>query len=105
MFFIGNDSSVLRPFNKTILDGVDLDIEAVGEGINYYSYFINQLRTLFKLLPVTKSYYISGAPQCPYPDAYLGATIASAGSMIDYLFIQFYNNPYCQINQPIGLDV
>ncbi|KAH6715854.1 glycoside hydrolase superfamily, partial [Leptodontidium sp. MPI-SDFR-AT-0119] len=38
----------------------------------------------------SKTYLISGAPQCPLPDGNMGLTIA--GAQFDLLFIQFYNN-------------
>ena len=44
-------------------------------------------------------YYISGAPQCPFPDAYLGpsqgAPLQDAITAFDFLNVQFYNN-YCK---------
>lgn len=43
----------------------------------------------------SRQYYISGAPQCPYPDAYLGSTLDSA--WFDFVFVQFYNN-YCSVS-------
>ena len=32
-------------------------------------------------------YYITGAPQCPFPDAYLGSVINAVG--FDALYVQF----------------
>ncbi|KAK9370759.1 hypothetical protein V1509DRAFT_272424 [Lipomyces kononenkoae] len=43
-----------------------------------------------------KDMYISGAPQCPIPDAFLND--AMVNSYIDFYFVQFYNN-YCGIDQ------
>jgi len=83
--FLGGSSS-LRPFDTAILEGVDLDIE--GGSPNYYSDFITSLRGL------QGGIIVSGAPQCPYPDAYLGPTIQAVGNDFTYLYIQFYNN-YC----------
>ncbi|KAI8319937.1 glycoside hydrolase, partial [Martensiomyces pterosporus] len=42
-----------------------------------------------------KAYYIAAAPQCPFPDAYVGSTLNSA--WFDMVFVQFYNN-YCGLN-------
>ncbi|KAG0340586.1 Chitinase 1 [Podila humilis] len=86
--FLGG-SSATRPLDDAILDGVDLDIE--GGSTTGYPAFIAELRSLFAT-DTRKKYYISVAPQCPYPDAYLGATMAS--SWIDLVFVQYYNN-YC----------
>ena len=44
----------------------------------------------------TKSYYLSAAPQCPYPDESVGDLMSQVD--LDFAFIQFYNN-YCSLNQ------
>jgi len=91
-FFEG--SGVPRPFGSAILDGVDLDIE--GGMPTGYGAFISSIRS--KMNSGSKKYYISGAPQCPYPDAYMGpksgTALGDAGDKFDYLTVQFYNN-YC----------
>ncbi|KAI9296698.1 glycoside hydrolase, partial [Neoconidiobolus thromboides FSU 785] len=81
-----------RPFGDAVLDGIDLDIE-VGSPIGYAA-FISELRTLYSSDP-SKKYYIAGAPQCPFPDKYLGPSLNSA--WFDMVFIQFYNN-YCGLS-------
>ncbi|KAF9544688.1 Chitinase 1 [Mortierella hygrophila] len=86
--FLGGSSGT-RPLDDAILDGVDLDIEG-GSTIGYPA-FIAELRSLFAA-DSRKQYYISAAPQCPFPDAYLGATLQSA--WVDMVFVQYYNN-YC----------
>ncbi|KAG0205411.1 Chitinase 1 [Mortierella sp. GBA30] len=88
--FLGGSSST-RPLDDAVLDGVDLDIE--GGPTAGYPAFIQELRSLFATDP-TKRYYISAAPQCPYPDAYLGAALQSA--WVDMVFVQYYNN-YCGV--------
>ncbi|KAJ2819352.1 Chitinase 2, partial [Coemansia furcata] len=90
MFFKG--TATQRPFDDAVLDGIDLDIE--GGGASGYAAFINQLRAHYASDP-SKQYYIAGAPQCPFPDAYLGSTLNSA--WFDMVFVQFYNN-YCGLN-------
>ena len=54
------------------MDGVDLDIEG-GRPHNYPD-FIRELRRLMdsEKGAAKKSYLITAAPQCPYPDRYLG---------------------------------
>ncbi|GJJ75497.1 hypothetical protein EMPS_07855 [Entomortierella parvispora] len=86
--FLGGTSS-MRPLDDAILDGVDLDIEG-GSSVGYPA-FIAELRSLFAT-DAKKKYYITAAPQCPFPDAYLGATLQSA--WVDMVFVQYYNN-YC----------
>ncbi|KAJ1726213.1 Chitinase 2 [Coemansia biformis] len=90
MFFKGNASR--RPFDDAVLDGIDLDIE--GGGSTGYAAFINQLRSHYAG-DTSKPYYIAAAPQCPFPDAYLGPTLDSA--WFDMVFVQFYNN-FCGLN-------
>ncbi|KAF9301472.1 Chitinase 1 [Mortierella antarctica] len=84
--FLGG-SSATRPLDDAILDGVDLDIE--GGSTAGYPAFIAELRSLFAT-DSRKQYYISAAPQCPFPDVYLGATLQAA--WIDMVFVQYYNN-------------
>ncbi|ORY02396.1 glycoside hydrolase, partial [Basidiobolus meristosporus CBS 931.73] len=86
--FLGG-SSTTRPFGSAVLDGVDLDIE--GGGTVGYSALINGLRSYYAQ-DSSKKYYITGAPQCPFPDAFLGSALNSA--WFDMVFVQFYNN-YC----------
>ena len=35
------------------------------------------------------------APQCPFPDKYLGAVLNDSG-LFEHGWVQFYNNPPCQ---------
>ncbi|GJF00072.1 glycoside hydrolase family 18 protein [Phanerochaete sordida] len=88
--FLGGSSST-RPFGSAVLDGVDLDIE--GGSTQYFTTFVTTLRSLMNA--GSKKYFITGAPQCPFPDAYLGSVINSVG--FDAVYVQFYNN-YCGVN-------
>ena len=63
------------------MDGIDLDIEG-GKGDNYPD-FIRELRILMDKDP-QKSYLITGAPQCPYPDHYLGPETPGSGTSFLY---------------------
>jgi len=97
-----------RPFGNAVVDGFDFDIEsnmtatppkdASGNTINDwqsrgYATMINRLKNTQFPKDTSKSYYISGAPQCPLPDFHLSGPIANA--WFDMLFVQFYNNPSC----------
>ncbi|KAJ2784317.1 Chitinase 2 [Coemansia javaensis] len=90
VFFKGNATQ--RPFDDAVLDGVDLDIE--GGGSAGYASFVSQLRSHYAS-DAGRRYYIAAAPQCPFPDAYLGPVLDSA--WFDMVFVQFYNN-YCGLN-------
>ncbi|CAI4035195.1 hypothetical protein SMKI_12G3430 [Saccharomyces mikatae IFO 1815] len=86
-----------RPFDSAVVDGFDFDIEnnnKVG-----YSTLAAKLRILFA--EGTKQYYLSAAPQCPYPDASVGDLLENAD--IDFAFIQFYNN-YCSVSGQFNWD-
>ena len=96
--FLGGNGAI-RPFAGATLDGVDLDIE--GGGTVGYAAFAKALRTLMDASG--HKYYITGAPQCPYPDAFLGPAagraLGDALSAFDFVFVQFYNN-YCGYGTP-----
>jgi chitinase len=42
----------------------------------------------------TKPYYLSSAPQCPFPDA---SNPTALLLQCDFVWVQFYNNPSCEI--------
>jgi chitinase len=52
---------------------------------------VKQLRSHFKK-DNSRDYYITAAPQCPYPDAMLGTALDEVE--FDAVNVQFYNN-YC----------
>ncbi|KAJ6494646.1 glycoside hydrolase family 18 protein [Mycena vitilis] len=87
--FLGGSSST-RPFGAAVLDGVDLDIE--GGGSTGFAAFVTQLRTHTN--GASKPYYVTAAPQCPFPDAWLGSVINAVG--FDAIYVQFYNN-FCSV--------
>lgn len=94
----GGGSDDERPFDDAVVDGFDFDLEnqnAVGTVA-----LGNKLRTIFES-DSSKSYYLSAAPQCPYPDASTGELLA--GVDIDFAFIQFYNN-YCNLGASFNWD-
>ncbi|KAJ1983834.1 Chitinase 2 [Dimargaris verticillata] len=84
--FLGGDHKY-RPFDDTVLDGVDLDLEHGGPtGVTA---FITELRRLYES-DSSKKYLVAGAPQCEFPDAQLGKPLEEA--WFDMVFVQFYNN-------------
>ncbi|KAG2034673.1 glycoside hydrolase superfamily [Suillus americanus] len=97
--FLGG-SSTTRPFGSAVLDGIDMDIEG-GTQTGFVS-FLSALRALMD--GGSKPYYITAAPQCPYPDSYIGTTLNEFG--FDAVYVQFYNN-YCGLtnyNNPNAWD-
>ncbi|KDR84818.1 hypothetical protein GALMADRAFT_233211 [Galerina marginata CBS 339.88] len=90
--FLAGDGGI-RPFGNAVLDGVDLDIENGSSA--HYNTFVNTLRSLAK--NSRKRYYITAAPQCPFPDAEVGNALSS--SFFDAVYVQFYNN-FCETSVP-----
>ncbi|KAF8150562.1 glycoside hydrolase family 18 protein [Crassisporium funariophilum] len=79
--FLGGSSST-RPFGDAVLDGVDLDIE--GGSSAGYAAFVTKIRSLSS--GASKKYYMTAAPQCPFPDAYLGAVLNAVA--FDAVYVQ-----------------
>ncbi|KAL8748122.1 MAG: hypothetical protein Q9190_000084 [Brigantiaea leucoxantha] len=86
-----SDSSALRPFGSSSVDGFDFDFETT---VSNTVPFANQLRSLMDA-ETSKPYYLTAAPQCPYPDAADDPMLNGTVSM-DAVFVQFYNN-YCGV--------
>ncbi|KAK6135217.1 hypothetical protein DH2020_031025 [Rehmannia glutinosa] len=86
--FLGGRSAA-RPLGDAVLDGVDFDIE-LGSSL----YYDDLVRFLKSYCGRGRKVYITGAPQCPFPDRLMGAALNT--SLFDYVWIQFYNNPPCQ---------
>ncbi|KAI9500774.1 glycoside hydrolase superfamily, partial [Coemansia spiralis] len=90
--FLGG-SSHTRPFDGAVLDGIDLDIEG-GSSVGYVR-FVQRMRERFMEMP-GRRFYVTAAPQCPYPDFYAGPILDNA--YLDMVFVQFYNN-YCGVDK------
>ncbi|RYR64879.1 hypothetical protein Ahy_A03g010908 isoform C [Arachis hypogaea] len=82
--FLGGTSSS-RPLGPAVLDGIDFDIE--GGSNQHWDDLARFLKGYDKVL-------ITAAPQCPFPDAWIGNALKSG--LFDYVWVQFYNNPPCQ---------
>ncbi|XP_051121498.1 acidic endochitinase-like [Andrographis paniculata] len=92
--FLGGNSDS-RPFGPAVLDGVDFDIES-GTAQNW-----DVLATaLSERSTAEKKVYLSAAPMCPIPDERLNGAIQTG--LFDYVWVQFYNNPGCDIRA--GVD-
>ncbi|KAJ4806745.1 Acidic endochitinase [Rhynchospora pubera] len=86
--YLGGSSSS-RPLGSAVLDGIDFDIESgssdyYGDLANFLSQYSSQGNKV----------YLTAAPQCPYPDTYVGPALQTG--LFDYVWIQFYNNGQCQ---------
>ncbi|XP_042481714.1 hevamine-A-like [Macadamia integrifolia] len=88
-FLGGNVSSSTRPLGEAVLDGIDFDIEMGPTG--YWDKLATYLSQYSKK---GKKVYLTAAPQCPYPDKYLGTALNTG--LFDYVWVQFYNNNPCE---------
>jgi chitinase len=85
----------LRPFGTGIIvDGFDLDNE--NHSTKHYDAFATALREQFTT-DDSKTYYLSAAPHCPIPDESIPL---GALQQADFVWVQFYNNPSCNIDTP-----
>ncbi|EXB52704.1 Acidic endochitinase [Morus notabilis] len=87
--FLGGHSPS-RPLGAAILDGIDFDIE--GGTNKHWGELAKYLKTYSK--KDNKKVYLTAAPQCPFPDAWIGDALKTG--LFDYVWVQFYNNPPCQ---------
>lgn len=94
----GGGSASERPFGDAVIDGFDLDLENNNQ-VGTVA-FGNALRSWYAK-DASKQYYLSAAPQCPYPDQSVGDFLA--GVDVDFAFIQFYNN-YCSLGSNFNFD-
>ncbi|PVH96330.1 glycoside hydrolase family 18 protein [Periconia macrospinosa] len=85
----GSSVLALRPFGTAVVDGFDFDFEA---NVSNMAVFGNRLKTLFA--SGGKPFYLSAAPQCPYPDWYNQDILNNVP--LDFINVQFYNN-YCGV--------
>ncbi|KAL8477671.1 hypothetical protein ACS0TY_029824 [Phlomoides rotata] len=83
--FLGGTSSS-RPLGDAVLDGIDFDIEGgTDQHWDDLARYLSGYR---------KKVYLSAAPQCPFPDAWVGGALETG--LFDFVWVQFYNNAPCQ---------
>ncbi|KAI5347143.1 hypothetical protein L3X38_015022 [Prunus dulcis] len=87
--FLGGKKSTSRPLGDAVLDGIDFDIELGST--QYWDVLARSLKAYSK---PRRAVYLAGAPQCPFPDKFLGVALNTG--LFDYVWVQFYNNPQCQ---------
>ncbi|KAI3398938.1 hypothetical protein diail_8261 [Diaporthe ilicicola] len=88
-------STFNRPFGNAIVDGFDFDFESSTQNM---APFATQLRALMNAATTAggKPYFLSAAPQCPYPDV-ADNDMLNGGVSFDFIQVQFYNN-YCGVS-------
>ncbi|KAG2725434.1 hypothetical protein I3760_01G065800, partial [Carya illinoinensis] len=85
---LSRGSIQLRPLGDAVLDGIDFDIE--GGTTQHWDELARALSTFSQ----QKKVYLTAAPQCPFPDAWLKGALDTG--LFDYVWVQFYNNQPCQ---------
>ncbi|KAG6857294.1 hypothetical protein H0H87_006487 [Tephrocybe sp. NHM501043] len=82
--FLGGDGGKdsVRPFGDAVLDGIDFDIEQ-GTTAKYDA-FVKRIQSKAK---EGKKVYITAAPQCPYPDKFLGEVLDAVA--FDAVYVQY----------------
>ncbi|KAK3389798.1 glycoside hydrolase family 18 protein [Podospora didyma] len=90
---VQSGSNALRPFGSAVIDGFDLDFEAVSQNMAAFS---AQLRNRMSAATAAgnKKFFLSAAPQCPFPDAAMNEALQAVA--FDFVSVQFYNN-YCGV--------
>ncbi|KAK9663642.1 hypothetical protein RND81_O264400 [Saponaria officinalis] len=88
--YLGGQSNS-RPLGHAPLDGIDFDIES-GSVL----YWDDLARFLHDFSRRGRKVYLGAAPQCPFPDKYMGTPLKTG--LFDYVWVQFYNNPPCEYN-------
>ena len=71
------------------MDGVDLDIE-IGSH-KYYPDFVREMRRLMNT-DKRKQYLITAAPQCPFPDKWMGPQIQ--GSALEGVYVNCWQSVF-----------
>ena len=90
----------LRPFGPgVVVDGFDIDNENNIQ--SYWVDFAKQLQSHYATEQGRsgRKFYLSAAPQCPFPDASTPLALMRAA---DFVYVQFYNNPPCHLSSGSG---
>lgn len=90
--FLGGHSNS-RPLGNAVLDGIDFDIES---GSTLYWDDLARFLHSYSHGRGRKKVYLGAAPQCPFPDRFLGTPLETG--LFDFVWVQFYNNPPCHYN-------
>ncbi|KAK1573834.1 glycoside hydrolase superfamily [Colletotrichum navitas] len=91
-----------RPFDISTtehvsVDGFDFDLEFKYPDQKPWIKMVETLRSV-------GIYHISAAPQCPTSDTWFQLKELIYNAQFDSLFIQFYNNPGCQVSDTPNYD-
>ena len=89
-----NTKTANRPFGSAVVDGFDFDFESKTQNMVPFAQHLRELMDASSKKSKTP-YYLSAAPQCPFPDVADGEMLAGEVAF-DFIMVQFYNN-YCGV--------
>lgn len=89
-----DNSTAHRPFGDVSVNGFDFDFESTVTNMVTFGQTVRSLMD-DRTSKTGDKYFITAAPQCPFPDAADGEMLDGAVSF-DAIFVQFYNN-FCGV--------
>lgn len=97
-------SETLRPFGHASVDGFDFDFEGPNANSIVFAKRLRQLMDEYSNgIGRGRKFYLSAAPQCPYPEAWMKEIMTDA--YLDMAFVQFYNNGCGGKCTPVSLSI
>ncbi|KAI1756910.1 glycoside hydrolase superfamily [Xylaria castorea] len=98
------EQSTTRPFGVASVDGFDLDFEAPFSNVHVFAQHLRNLMNSPKVV-MRQRFYLTAAPQCPFPDTNLHSILhGDMATVLDFVFVQFYNNAACDLRTPDGFE-
>ncbi|KAK1359471.1 Acidic endochitinase [Heracleum sosnowskyi] len=85
----GGCTSLANDIKSCQKQGVKVMLSIGGGTLDHW----DELARFLKGFKSSKKVYLTAAPQCPFPDAYMGKALSTG--LFDDIWIQFYNN-YCE---------
>ncbi|CAJ1952994.1 unnamed protein product [Sphenostylis stenocarpa] len=76
------------PLGNVSLDGIDFPAVSDGENLHW-----DEVVKAINASTTARKIYLSAAPQCVYPDYYLGSAIRTG--LFDYIWVQFFYQNRC----------
>ena len=97
-FGLKASSSKHRPFGDAVVDGFDFDLKSPAPRMETFAKHLRELmnQASGSKTKSWKNFYLTAAPQCPFPDLNVGKILNNIS--LDAVYVQFYNNPQCGLN-------